>query len=164
MIRDREDEKRLAVQLNDLSFYRQEIIRGRREFATHILFSNGRIVKSLDIMYEFQTETPIKGKDWRSYRVIHRCPYLDLFTRVLASIGYEGLCCVNYKVARGQAYILEINPRLGSSLAPYFFSFIRSLRACQPRPAEDAWTQVSPSDERTADMTVLSGPSSRATM
>jgi predicted ATP-grasp superfamily ATP-dependent carboligase len=35
---------------------------------------------------------------------------------------------VNYKVVRGLPYILEINPRFGGSLTPYFFSFIRHLK------------------------------------
>lgn len=137
IIRDRENEKRIGVQPDASSFYRQEIIHGSREFATLILFANGRIIKSLNIMYEFDSEIPIKGQDAWRFKAIRSCPYLELFTRMLASIGYQGLCCVNYKVAGGWPYLLEINPRLGSSLAPYFFSFIPALSACQPDPAED---------------------------
>jgi hypothetical protein len=127
MIRDRDDELQFLDQLNDPAYFSQEIIRGPREFATHILFANGRIVKSLNIMYEFDTDLPIKGQDRWSFRVIYRCPYLRLFARILTSIGFQGLCCVNYKVARRRPYLLEINPRFGASLAPYFFSFIRHL-------------------------------------
>jgi ATP-grasp domain-containing protein len=127
MIHDRNDELRVVDQLNDPAFFRQEIIRGPREFATHILFANGRIVKSLNIMYEFDSEIPIKGQDHWLYTVIHRCTYLRLFASILKSIGFQGLCCVNYKVVRGRPYILEINPRFGGSLAPYLFSFIRHL-------------------------------------
>lgn len=69
-----------------------------------------------------------KGQTDNLFKVIHRCPYLDLFAEILRTIQFEGLCCVNYKVAQGQPYLLEINPRFGGSLAPYFFSFIRHLR------------------------------------
>jgi predicted ATP-grasp superfamily ATP-dependent carboligase len=128
MILDAEAEMRIVDRLKDSAFYCQEIIRGRYEFATHILFAEGRIVTSLNIMYEFESETPVKGPDQPLYRAIHRCPYLKLFARILKAIGYEGLCCVNYKVAGGQPHLLEINPRFGGSLAPYFFAFIRHLK------------------------------------
>jgi len=32
-------------------------------------------------------------------------------------------------VMRGRPYILEINPRFGGTLGPYFFSFIRHLNS-----------------------------------
>jgi hypothetical protein len=128
MIQNAEQEMLVLDKLNDPAFYRQEIIRGRYEFATHILFAKGRIVKALNIMYEFESEYPVKGQDHDLYKVIHRCAYLDLFASVLRSIDFQGLCCVNYKVVRGQPYILEINPRFGGTLGPYFFSFIRHLR------------------------------------
>jgi hypothetical protein len=127
LVLDCEDEKRVLDKLDNPEFFRQQVIPGNREFATHILFADNRIVRSLNIMYEFDTEIPIKGQDHWRYRIIHRCPYLKLFARILSSIGYQGLCCVNYKVVRGKLYLLEINPRFGGSLAPYLFSFIRSL-------------------------------------
>jgi hypothetical protein len=127
IIRNHQDEMRVLAQLSDPLFYRQQIIYGSREFATHILFSGGRIVRSLNVVYNFESDTPIKGQDPYVYRGICRCPHLDLFERILASIGFEGLCCLNYKESAGRPYLLEINPRLGSSLAPYFFSFVRHL-------------------------------------
>jgi ATP-grasp domain len=129
MIRAAGEEVLFLDKLNDAAFYRQEIIPGRYEFATHILFANDRVVKALNIMYEFESEYSIKGQVPDLYKVIHRCGYLDLFADVLRSIDFQGLCCVNYKVMRGQPYILEINPRFGGSLAPYFFSFIRHLNS-----------------------------------
>jgi hypothetical protein len=129
MIRDAGEEMLVLDKLNDPAFYRQKIIPGRFEFATHILFANDRVVKALNIMYEFESEYSIKGQDPDLYKVIHRCGYLDLFADVLRSIDFQGLCCVNYKVMRGRPYILEINPRFGGSLSPYFFSFIRQLNS-----------------------------------
>ena len=128
LIRDLKDEQTFSKQLNDPAYFCQELVRGKFEFATHILFMGGRIIKALNIMYEFETETPIKGQNQILYTVIQHCPYLKLFARMLRSIDFEGLCCVNYKVAHGQPYLLEINPRFGASLAPYFFSFLRHLR------------------------------------
>lgn len=127
IVSDYNDENRLIERVKDPEFFCQEIIRGRFEFATHILFVRNRIAKALNVMYEFASETPIKGQDKPIYTVVHRCAYLRLLAEVLRTIGYEGLCCVNYKVADGHPYILEINPRFGGSLAPYFFSFLRHL-------------------------------------
>jgi predicted ATP-grasp superfamily ATP-dependent carboligase len=128
IVRDQKEEEAHRERISDHDYYCQEIIRGPVEFATHVLFVEGRIVKALNIKYEFASDTPIKGQDTILYKVIHRCRYLKLFTEILQAIRFEGLCCVNYKVAQGQPFLLEINPRFGGSLAPYFFSFVRYLR------------------------------------
>jgi predicted ATP-grasp superfamily ATP-dependent carboligase len=128
IIRNNDDEEAQLDRINDPGYFCQELIPGTAEFATHILFVDGRIVKALNIKYEFASDTFIKGKDAALFRVVHRCPYLGLLARVLRAIQFEGLCCVNYKVAKGQPFLLEINPRFGGSLAPYFFSFVRHFR------------------------------------
>jgi predicted ATP-grasp superfamily ATP-dependent carboligase len=127
IIRDVAEESAVRKQIDDPDYFCQEVIRGTQEYATHILFANTRIVKSLNIEYRFETDTPVKGKDKSLTRTICACPYLDLFGDVLHAIGFQGLCCVNYKVRDGLPYIIEINPRFGASLAPYFFSFLRHL-------------------------------------
>jgi predicted ATP-grasp superfamily ATP-dependent carboligase len=128
IIRNRDDEEAQLNRITDSEYFCQEFIPGSTEFATHILFVDGKIVKALNIKYEFPVDMPIKGQDADRLKVIHRCPYLDLFARVLRTIQFEGLCCVNYKVLNGQMFLLEINPRFGGSLSPYFFSFVRHLR------------------------------------
>ncbi|MGB6191784.1 MAG: ATP-grasp domain-containing protein [Terracidiphilus sp.] len=128
IIRNRDDEAAQLDRIADPQYFCQKLISGRTEFATHILFVDGRIAKALNIKYEFASGTPIKGQDGELFQVVHRCPYLDLFAQVLRTIQFEGLCCVNYKVTKRQPFLLEINPRFGGSLAPYFFSFIRHLR------------------------------------
>jgi predicted ATP-grasp superfamily ATP-dependent carboligase len=128
IIRNRSDEAEQLDRITDPQYFCQEFIAGDTEFATHILFVDGRIVKALNIKYEFASDAPIKGQDAAHLMVICRCPYLNLFARVLRTIRFEGLCCVNYKVVKGQPFLLEINPRFGGSVAPYFFSFIRHLR------------------------------------
>lgn len=127
IIRNRGDEKAQLDRITSPKYFCQELILGPVEFATHILFVDGRIVKALNIKYEFASDTPIKGQNDHLLKVIHRCPYLDLFARVLQTVQFEGLCCVNYKVSKDQPFLLEINPRFGGSLAPYFFSFVRHL-------------------------------------
>ena len=128
IIRNRDDEQTHLEHINDPDYFCQEFIPGPVEFATHVLFSNGRIIKALNIKYEFASDSPIKGQDPDLLKAVHRCSYLNLFARVLRTVGFEGLCCVNYKVARGRPFLLEINPRFGGSLGSFFFSFVRHLR------------------------------------
>jgi len=97
MIRNHGDEAAHLARITDTEYFCQEFVPGSTEFATHILFSGGKIVKALNIKYRFPIDTPIKGQDAVNLMVICRCPYLDLFARVLRAIDYEGLCCVNYK-------------------------------------------------------------------
>ncbi len=122
-----EQEQQYAEHLHDENFFVQEMIAGFQEYATHILYKDGKIQCSLNIEYTFDFDLPIKGQDMKFSRAIVPCPYLDTFAGILKLIEFEGLCCFNYKVRDGQAMILEINPRFGGSLCQYFISFVRHL-------------------------------------
>lgn len=102
----------------------QEMIRGSREYATHILFKDRKITHSINIEYVFDTDLPIKIRNKEIYTKISKCPHLDTFASILTALDFEGLCCVNYKEVDNQPYIFEINPRAGGSLCPYLFTFI----------------------------------------
>ncbi len=122
-----EREKELEALINSPEFFCQEIVQGKNEYATHILFKNHKIVSSININYVFANDTFVKGKDKFICTKICKCPYLDTFAAILEAIGFEGLCCFNYKVIDGKPLVLEINPRFGGSLSTFFFSFIRKL-------------------------------------
>ena len=113
--------------LTNPEYFSQELITGPYEYATHILFKDQKIACSINIKYAFKSETPIKGKDNPIYIKVCRCPYLDVFSSIIKSIGFEGLCCFNYKVFDNRPFILEINPRFGGSLGPLFFSFMNHI-------------------------------------
>jgi ATP-grasp domain-containing protein len=125
LISDKQQEQVFSDLSTHPEYFSQDFIKGSYEYATHILFKNQRIVHSMNIEYKFNTETPIKGKDKSIYTMICHCPYLDVFAAMLTSIGFNGLCCINYKVCDNHLFLLEINPRFGGSLGRYFFSFIR---------------------------------------
>lgn len=122
------DEETYADQLSDAEYFSQEIVRGRSEYATHILFKGGKVKAALNIRYDFDEALPIKGQNTYITREICRSRYLRLFAKMLRSIGFEGLCCFNYKVRKRRPYIFEINPRFGGSLSPFFFSFVNRLK------------------------------------
>jgi predicted ATP-grasp superfamily ATP-dependent carboligase len=127
IITDEKQERNYEQLISDPEYFCQEIIAGKQEYATHILFKNGKIKSSINIKYDFKEALPIKGKNTYISRKICRCPYLDLFTEMLNSIGFEGLCCFNYKVRDNRPYVFEVNPRFGGSLSPFFFSFVSRL-------------------------------------
>ena len=120
-------EQELAI-LKNISnpddYFRQKFISGTSEYSTHILFNHQRIVRSITLEYMFEKDGSISGKDEKFGVKMHpSCPYLDLFTDILNSINYEGICCFNYKIVDNQPNIFEINPRFGGNLALYFFLF-----------------------------------------
>lgn len=127
IIFDAEQKQSFSEQLNNPDYFSQALVKGAREYATHILMKDQKIVCSLTIEYGFKNEMPVKGKDVGIYRTISSCDYLGIFAEMLSSISFEGLCCVNYKILDDRPMIFEINPRFGASLCPFFFSFLRHL-------------------------------------
>ena len=129
IIHDAKEEVACAKILADQEYFSQQLVAGTTEYATHILFVEGKILCWLNVEYTFESTSPIKGQDTEVIRSLCGCPYLALFSSILRSIDFKGLCCLNYKLSdNGQPMILENNPRFGGSLAPYFFSFIRHLK------------------------------------
>lgn len=127
IVLDKKQEQKYSDILSNPDYFRQKVIFGNYEYAAHILFSKQKIVYSLGIEYYFMDKYFIKGKDKTLTTKICHCPYLDIFADILNLIGFEGLCCFNYKVAGNRPLIFEVNPRFGNSLSPFFFSFIRHL-------------------------------------
>lgn len=127
-VETREQELALLNGVNSDDYFRQQFVSGTSEYATHILFNKQRIVRSITLEYFFEKDGSVGSKDKMLGIKMHRvCPYIDLFTAILNSIGYEGICCIDYKVVNNHPYIFEINPRFGGNLSLYFFSFIRSI-------------------------------------
>lgn len=127
IIENEMDEQRHAFDLNDPGFYSQELINGRHEYATHIVFKGGRITSNLNIRYTFPEDSYIKGKQKYICKQVCRSKHLELFAEILGKLGFEGICCFNYKEQDGKPMIFEINPRFGGSLTDYFFSFVRKI-------------------------------------
>jgi len=108
-------------------YFCQRIIEGQTEYATHIIFRNNEIASYINVEYFFSDNVSIKGQDRIICKTICDCPHLELFSAMLASIGFEGLCCFNYKEVDGKPFVFEINPRFGGSLSSFFFSFMGVL-------------------------------------
>ena len=143
IVQGREQEQNLDGLLSNPDYYRQELVYGKKEYATHILRARGRIVHFINIEYVFDKDIYIKGKDPASdIRRTAGCPYLDLFSSVLESIGFEGLCCFNYKVADGRPRLIEINPRFGGSLCGFFHTFLEYFWRAHPEMFKKKETEI----------------------
>lgn len=129
VISDTEQKAKYSELINSDDYFCQEIIGGVNEYATHILFKDGKIVETLTVEYTFYDEIPINGKSGFAYTKIVKCKCLDTFSSILNAIGYEGLCCFDYKIEDGKPKIFEINPRFGGSLGNYFISFLNNLKS-----------------------------------
>lgn len=122
-------ERELAGRYDGPDYFRQELIPGTREYATHIVFEHGRIRYVLTIEYVFAEVIFIKGRTRCAHVAQVRNPEcMDIFAAILGAIGFHGLCCVNYKLIDGKPLIFEINPRFGYSLCPHFPHLLKCLR------------------------------------
>ncbi|MGL6071044.1 hypothetical protein, partial [Craterilacuibacter sp.] len=127
VVHNQQDLQRYAPLLDDPDYFCQTLVTGDEEFATHLLVRDGRVEHALNIRYRFAGNTPVKGKD-PAFRAPVPARHLALFGEMLAALGFEGLCCFNYKEEGGKPLVLEINPRFGGSLCPYFFTFVHHLQ------------------------------------
>ncbi len=123
-----EKQEQYKSEINDPDYFCQEIVQGQKEYATHFLYIGGKVVRALNMIYIFPTPTYVKGRDKFICNRLGSCPHTKLFGDILDAIGYEGLCCFNYKEIDGKPYVFEINPRFGSSLAMFFFSYLKNLK------------------------------------
>lgn len=127
IVQDDGDLARVQPWLADDRFFCQQLVRGSSEFASHILFRHGKIVAELTIEYIAADEVFVKGNGGFHATKIRRCPCPELFAEMLAALGFQGLCCINFKLEGGHPWLLEINPRFGYSLGPYFSSFLQRI-------------------------------------
>ena len=137
-----EDEQRHAEHIASPDYLRQVWVDGRTEYAAHILRWGGQVRHALTVGYTMAEPTTIRGRDSLGRRFMAPTRFSALFNAMLESLRFEGLCCVNYKIRNGRPALLEINPRAGSSVAPFLFSFIRHLDWSRAEAAGDG-----PADE-----------------
>lgn len=129
LVQDAASETALLANLDEKDYFKQRLVPGSEEYATHLVVRDGKVLSSLTIKHSFRHNAFVFGM-WGlrpEFRTVSQCNHLALFADILKSVGFCGLCCVDYKLQNGIPAIFEINPRFGGSLAPFFFSFIRHL-------------------------------------
>jgi len=131
LVRNQEEADRYRDEIDSADYFIQSFVPGRKEYACHLLMIDGQLKSAVEIEYVFGTKYPIKGKQQHSYIALADNRFGELWQEILRKIGFEGICCINYKVEDGQPKLLEINPRFGGSLCRFFPSFLLALHEDQ---------------------------------
>jgi glutathione synthase/RimK-type ligase-like ATP-grasp enzyme len=121
------DARDLPADATSGDYFRQAVVPGRYEYSLHVLFIGGRVRRALCIEHDMEREISVKGRVRPRRQRIVRCPSLPVFARILTALEFEGLCNIDFKLRDGKPMVMEVNPRMGNSLCPYFFAFVRSL-------------------------------------
>jgi len=111
-------------------YFCQEYIEGKKEFTTHVIIHDKKIVFFKTIQFSYSQKFFVKGKDCdgRSSKIVNHSRHKDLFEKILNKIDYQGICCFNYKLHRGGVKIFEINPRYGGSMTRFLNEAIISYK------------------------------------
>lgn len=129
IISNKQDELKFAQELLNHVFIKQELISGKYEYATHVLFKNNKIINHVTLKYTHPKSEYVQGNSVYISKTLHNTnrKHLSEMESILRLIEFEGLCCFDYKISNGQIKLFEINPRFGGSLTDYFFSMLRHL-------------------------------------
>jgi hypothetical protein len=150
LVPDAATQQRLAPQLNAPGLFRQAAVRGPTEYATHFLMREGGLVREVTVAYHHDVPLYIKNAGAPIACSVGPCPDAATLQSMLRAIGYDGIGCANLKFEQGRLHLIEINPRMGGSLAEYFFSFLRSMPQVQRSRAAGCtnWTWLDSALER----------------
>jgi hypothetical protein len=119
VIRSAADELKYWDFLGGRECIRQRYIAGNIEFCAHFLVCRGSVFYQRTVRYEMPEGVLVKGEAGAPRRarfLTTRDPFADDFVRLLSAMQYEGSVCIDYKVEDATPIIMEINPRVGSSL------------------------------------------------
>lgn len=119
LIAGEEDEQRYAAQLASEDYFTQAFVRGAEEYATHMLVAGTKVTHCSTVQIRFDADNLVFGEGIKplGFRKAENQDHIRLFAGILVRLGYEGLCCFDYKVVNGAPQIFELNPRFGGSLA-----------------------------------------------
>ena len=126
VVRGPEDER--GLDLANPEWFAQTLAQQDIEYAVHILRAGGRIHYLSSMTYVMAGAGLVLGEPNRP-RAVHfsrGSPHHAVFTAILDRLGYEGVACIDFKVADGRPQIFEINPRFGGSLARDATAFIQA--------------------------------------
>ena len=120
VVRNEEDERRYADYLSHDDFFCQVYVPGQIEYATHMLLVDGELLYHSTNKYDMSDEFLVKGSARQPVREMLGTDMagrlIGEMTELLCSIGFNGTCCLDYKIVEGGIQLMEVNPRVGFSL------------------------------------------------
>jgi len=119
LITSAEVEQQHAGLIASPDYFLQAFVRGDCEYATHMLVSGTRVTHCGTVQISFAADDLVFGEGIKplKFTKTENPDHIRLFAGILVRLGYEGLCCFDYKVVGGIPQIFELNPRFGGSLA-----------------------------------------------
>lgn len=122
IIYNSQDELENWEKIQSDDYFREEYILGKEEYTAHVVIKNKSIVFLKAIKFIFSEKYFVRGKDYEhtTAQEVNHSHFKQTFENILIAIGYQGICCFNYKIVNHNLMIFEINPRYGGSLT-YFF-------------------------------------------
>lgn len=92
---------------------------GRVEYVAHLVMHAGRLRYLRCFESHFDRDHYIHGRECRrrELRDADHRGHARLFEGILATLGFEGIGCFNYKLVDGTPRLFEFNPRYGASLS-----------------------------------------------
>jgi hypothetical protein len=136
VVRDVADEEPHAARLSSDAYFCQAYMPGRLEYTTHMLITDGTVIYHSSNEYEMAEEFSVKGSNLAPIREIIGVDVgtsiINALAGLLRAIGFNGTCCVDYKIIDGRIRLLEVNPRCGFSLFRdinrYLQAYVGALR------------------------------------
>jgi hypothetical protein len=120
VVRDLADEAPHAARLGTDEYFCQSYVPGKIEYATHMLILDGHVFYHSTNSYEMADEFLVKGSAMQPIDEVIGADMapciIEHLTKMLRMIGFNGACCVDYKIVDGRIRLLEVNPRVGFSL------------------------------------------------
>lgn len=131
LIRGPEDARRLGTLLEDPAYFRQAYVPGAEERATHILARDGNVLFRRTVVAEVEPGPYVMGRQAppRQRRFAEDAAGDAALDTLIATLGYTGTCCIDYKIEDGEVRLFEINPRFGWSLQLDINAYLRAYLA-----------------------------------
>jgi carbamoylphosphate synthase large subunit len=138
IVENEEQATAMAVDLASESHFVQASVPGTEEFTTHFVADRGQLRLARTLQFSFDTTLFVKGRGQPARRRVEvdHSRFDSLLARIVASVGYSGIGCLNYKLVDGVPRVFELNPRVGGSM--YLFAdemLATCMRILQARPA-----------------------------
>lgn len=123
-----EDEHRERMESGQ--YLKQEYVFGQKEYTAHLLVAGGRVRFMRTLEFAFTETLFVKGQSFAhaSQEFVDHRHLSALFESILNCLGFQGICCFNYKLRGDTPKIFEINPRQGASLTCFLGEAVASLQ------------------------------------
>jgi hypothetical protein len=130
----------VRARLADPDYFRQVLVAGNEEFALHLLIVEGAVVFNRTVRHRMPGPLSVKGAATRpiASEMLADSPLLPALAPLMADLGYNGTCCIDYKLGPGgRPMVFEVNPRIGLSLLDdinsYLEALLFALRGARPK-------------------------------